>query len=231
MHDSTRLEAQNLGKRFGARILFRDLSFAVRGGESLAVTGANGAGKSTLLRILAGVLTATSGEVLLFEHGDTVQRERHPLRIGLVAPYLNAYDAFSPRENLHFIGRARRLSNSADRIVTTLRDVGLSERMDDPVATFSSGMKQRVKFAVALLPHPAVLLLDEPRVNLDRAGLEMVGRLTERHLTTGGIVVVATNDFEEARRYDRILQIEDFRRNDYQTDSSRGSRSGPRLHG
>lgn len=206
-----RLEARNLGKRFGPRILFRNLDFSVEGGESLAVIGANGAGKSTLLRILAGVLSASKGEVVLHEHRRIVQREMHPLRVGLVAPYLNAYDGFSPRENLRFIGRARRLPNISGRITSTLHEVGLSDRMDDPVSTFSSGMKQRVKFAAALLPSPAVLLLDEPGVNLDSEGLQMVVRLTRRQLAMTGIVIVATNDITEAERYDRILQIEDYR--------------------
>ncbi len=211
MRSLPRLQAKNLGKRFATRILFRDLEFSVEGGRSLAVTGANGTGKSTLLRILAGVLSASKGEVLLFEGERVVPRERHPLRVGLVAPYLNAYDGFSPRENLQFIGRVRRLANAAERIASTLEAVGLSERMNDPVSTFSSGMKQRVKFAAALLPEPAVLLLDEPRVNLDAAGLDMVVRLIERQRAAGGVVIVATNDPEEAEQHGRVLRIEDFR--------------------
>jgi heme exporter protein A len=89
--------------------------------------------------------------------------------------------------------------------------VGLSDRMDDPVATFSSGMKQRVKFAAALLARPAVLLLDEPRVNLDAAGLDMVDHLIDLQQQNGCIVIVATNDPHETERHNQIIRIEDFR--------------------
>jgi len=184
---------------------------SLKGGESLAVTGANGAGKSTLLRILGGVLSPSNGEVRLYIDERPVSLESHPLHVGLVAPYLNVYDGFSPRENLRFIGRARRLANTSDRIVGTLNMVGLSERMDDPVATFSSGMKQRVKFAAALLSQPAVLLLDEPRVNLDAAGLAMVEHLIDLQQQNGCIVIVATNDPRETERHNQIIRIEDFR--------------------
>lgn len=210
MTEPSRLETNSLSKRFGSRLLFRQLSISLRGGESLAVTGANGAGKSTLLRILAGVLSPSKGNVRLYIDERPVAREKHPLHVGLVAPYLNVYDGFSPRENLRFIGRARRLEVTVDRIAGTLEMVGLSERMDDPVSTFSSGMKQRVKFAAALLSRPAVLLLDEPRVNLDAAGLAMVERLIDLQQQEGGILVVATNDPHETERHDHVVRIEDF---------------------
>lgn len=205
------LEARDVAKRFGRRLLFRDLSFSVGTGRSLAVTGANGSGKSTLLRILAGVLTPTKGDVTLRLNGTDVPAEEHPLRVGLVAPYLNVYDGFSPRENLRFIAQARRLDRAAKRIEGMLEMVALAERADDLVSTFSSGMKQRVKFAAALLADPPVLLLDEPGVNLDAAGLDMVSEVVDRQVGRGGVVVVATNDDREAARHGRTLCVEDYR--------------------
>lgn len=211
MTSTLRLQAENLGKRFGRRLLFRRLELTLNGGESLAVTGANGAGKSTLLQILARLLSPTTGDVRLYENERPVIPEQHPLRVGLVAPYLNVYDGFTPRENLMFIGRARSLSDISARIEGVLETVGLSDRMDDHVSTFSSGMKQRVKFAAALLAKPSLLLLDEPRVNLDADGLAMVARLVRSHQENGGIVVVATNDSHEAERHSAIIRIENFR--------------------
>ncbi|MEX0746490.1 MAG: ABC transporter ATP-binding protein, partial [Rhodothermales bacterium] len=162
-----RLIANHISKRFGRRLLFREMSLSLVDGEALAITGANGSGKSTLLQILAGVLTPTSGSVELSIRDREVTRERHPLHVGLVAPYLNVYDGFSPRENLSFIAKARRLANAGPRIAGALEFVSLTDRADDLVGTFSSGTKQRVKFAAAILAEPEVLLLDEPRVNLD----------------------------------------------------------------
>lgn len=124
---------------------------------------------------------------------------------------MNVYDGFSPRENLRFIARARRLADPEAHMEEMLEMVELTDRADDLVSTFSSGMKQRVKFAVAMLAAPPVLLLDEPRVNLDAAGLEMVVRVIARQQEKGGILVVATNDPEEAMRHNRRLRIEDHR--------------------
>jgi len=205
------LTADAVGHRYGSLLLFRRLSFELRGGESLAVTGANGAGKSTLLRILAGVLAPKAGTVTLTVDGAAVPSERHPTRVGLVAPALGLYDGLTARENLAFLGRVRRLTDAGRRIETELARVGLADRADDPVSTFSSGMRQRVKYAAALLAAPPLLLLDEPAANLDAAGREMVETVVADQQTGGGMVVVATNRADEAARHDRTLRIEDHR--------------------
>lgn len=204
------LEARHLSRRFGRRVLFRELSYRLSGGRSLAVTGANGSGKSTLLRILAGVLRPSRGEVALWVHGQRVPPEVRPLQTGLVAPYLNVYDGFTARENLAFVARARRLPGATRRIEHALEQVGLLDRADDFVATYSSGMKQRVKFALALLTEPPLLLLDEPSSNLDQAGLAMVDRVVAHQRAAERLLVVATNAAEEAARCDEILRLEDF---------------------
>ena len=207
----TRLIADHLGKRFGARVLFRRCFFSLEGGQGLAVTGANGSGKSTLLRILAGVLAPSAGGVQLYAGKQEVPPEERSRYAGLVAPYLNVYDDFSARENLAFLARARRLSEAGRRIEAVLEQVALTARADDRVRTFSSGMKQRVKYAAALLAEPPLLLLDEPTSNLDAAGLAMVERVIAYQLTQGRLLVVATNRPEEAARFDQVIRIEDLR--------------------
>lgn len=194
--------------RFGARVLFRDVSFELVGGESLAVTGPNGSGKSTLLRILAGVLRPARGRVRLRYGERAVRDEERPLCTGMVAPYLNVYDGFSARENLAFIARARRLEEGASRIEAMLELVGLRDRADELVQTYSSGMRQRVKVAAALLARPPVLLLDEPTTNLDAAGVQMVSEVAARHTRDGGVLVVATNVAEEAAACDRTIRVD-----------------------
>ncbi len=206
-----RLVADNLGKRFGRRVLFRKLSFDLEGGQTLAVTGANGSGKSTLLKILAGVLRPTKGTVALHRNGRVLSGEEHPLRTGLVAPYLNVYDGFSARENLAFLAQARHLSNAAECIEAVLEQVDLAARADDLVATYSSGMKQRVKYAAALLAEPSLLLLDEPTANLDDAGLAMVERIVAYQREAGRLLIIATNVSTEAEKCDEVLCVEDFR--------------------
>ncbi len=205
------LDVCDLARRFGKRLLFRDLSFSLSGGERIAVTGANGAGKSTLLRILAGLLPPSEGTVSLRVRGSGLSKEAHPLHAGLVAPYVNVYAGLSSRENLRFIARARRLKDEDERIEGALASVGLTHRMHDRVSTLSSGMAQRVKLAAALLADPPLLLLDEPNEHLDEEGRRIIAEVVQNSLRRGAIVVAATNDAREAEQYARTLCVEEYR--------------------
>lgn len=207
MLPAPRLSADGLAKRFGRRVLFRDLGFEVGPGEALAVTGPNGSGKSTLLQIVAGVQRPTAGAVRLSLDGTEVPAEVRPLRVGLAAPYLQVYEAFAARENLAFLARARRLPNAAARIEDVLARVGLDGRGDDPVRTYSSGMKQRVRLAAALLAQPALLLLDEPTSNLDAPGRAVVEEVVAAQRAAGGAVLIATNVEHEAGLCEREVRL------------------------
>lgn len=204
---SCTLNALHVGHRFGPRVLFREVSLSLESGQSLAVTGANGSGKSTLLRILAGLLTPSRGRVVLRVRGSggaadselmEVDRVHQPLHCGFVAPQMSVYAGLTAMENLAFIGRARRLAGGPERAAALLRRVGLEDRANDTVATFSSGMIQRMKLACAMLTEPDLLLLDEPSVTLDAAGHALVQRAIEDQLGRGGMVVLATNVPAEA---------------------------------
>lgn len=205
------LTAENVGHYFGRLLLFQELSVTLRAGETLAVTGANGAGKSTLLRILAGLLTPRRGTVTLTVEGEAVSNEDRPLWAGLVAPAVGVYDELTARETLRFLARARGMASSTSRIDEVLDRVGLADRANDRVGTYSSGMRQRVKYAAALLDTPPLLLLDEPAANLDAAGREMVASITESCRGQGRLLVVATNRPDVAGRHDRQLRIENHR--------------------
>ena len=207
MSPAPHLFAESLAKRFGRRVLFRDLSFDLGPGDGLAVRGANGAGKSTLLQIVAGVQAPTAGAVRLRLGEGEVEAGERPLRVGFVAPYLNLYDAFSARENLTFLAHARRLPDAAVRIAAVLDRIGLGGRGGDLVRTYSSGMRQRLRLAAALLPAPRVLLLDEPTSNLDAPGRAVVEAVAAEHRAGGGILVVATNVEHEAALCDSAVEI------------------------
>jgi heme exporter protein A len=226
------LAGKNLKKLFNWRVIFRDVSFEVGAGQTMLVTGRNGSGKSTLVKIISGVLTPTSGTVELHAEEtpgersadppadpsgrgprkDSAERwgrgageERQQL-IGLVSPYLQMYDEFSARENIQLALAIRGRPPENAWVDELLQRVGLFERRDDPVRTYSSGMKQRVKYAFALSHRPPVLLLDEPMANLDAEGAAMVRTVMARQ-RQGGILVVATNDLSDIDHYDLRVDL------------------------
>jgi len=190
--------------RYGHRRLFENLSFAVQVGEPLAILGANGSGKSTLLRILSGVLEPIAGEARLENASSMAAGIELTPQVGFVAPALQMYDAFTARENLDFLAQARRLSDRLSATAHVLERVGLARRADEPVATYSTGMRQRLRLAGALLHDPPVLLLDEPGATLDGPGRALVAEIFE---LTDRILVVATNDPAEAERCPRRVTL------------------------
>ncbi len=204
------LTARGVGKRFGRMVVFRRLDLTAFGGRSLAITGENGSGKSTLIRILAGVMRPSRGTVELQIGGEAVSQEERPFRVGLVAPYLDVYEGFSPAENLRFIARARSMEAAEERIEEVLARVDLTKRANDRVSTFSSGLRQRVRIAVALVSNPPVLLLDEPTSNLDDRGKSSVKKILSDCVSEGRIVVVATNEASEAEACDDRVSVMDF---------------------
>ncbi len=193
------LIVQDLGKHFNRRSIFRGLTFSLALGDSLAITGKNGSGKSTLSRILAGVLSPSSGFVQYSSEGSAIQEERMKDAVGFVSPYLNLYDEFTATENLFLLSMIRTNQNSLEtRVDDVLRRVGLWERRNDQVGIYSSGMKQRLKYAFALLHTPPMLILDEPTSNLDNDGVKLVKDIVRAQKKIG-ILVIATNDSREVR--------------------------------
>ncbi|MBM2839670.1 MAG: ABC-type multidrug transport system ATPase component, partial [Bacteroidetes bacterium] len=155
------LTGHQLKKVFNRRVIFEDISFSLQARETLLISGPNGSGKSTLVKIISGVLTPTSGEV----KSTTDGKKSVPMLcsvIGFVSPYLQMYEEFSACENLEFALAVRGMTSLRPGIRPLLESLQLQGRLDDPVRTFSSGMKQRVKYAFALIHQPPILILDEP---------------------------------------------------------------------
>lgn len=176
--------------------VFRAIDFDYCG-DCLAVTGRNGSGKSTLLRIIAGLLTPTSGRVQVSVDGARVDRSGLRSIVGLLAPDVRLYSELSARENLRFILRARGYGQSEEAIDSILDVVQLSDRGNDLLSELSSGLRQRANLAAALICRPRLLLMDEPFSNLDDDGKSVVRKVVEAQRTQG-MVVIATNDENEA---------------------------------
>jgi len=202
------LVADDLGHAFGARVLFRRVAFTLGPGQTLAVAGRNGAGKSTLATVLAGLRQPRKGSALLRLGEAAVEASALPFHAALVAPYLGVYDALTPHEHLAFLASVRAGGRAlSGRIAPILDAVGLGARMHDPVGTFSSGMRQRVRYACALLAAPPLLVLDEPTATLDADGAALVGAVRGWQRQRGGLLVVATNDPHEATWGDQTVHV------------------------
>jgi heme exporter protein A len=190
-HSNISLHAKDLSKTFNRRPIFKNISFELRSGDSVAITGRNGSGKSTLIKIIANVLNASSGTFDIKDHGTDVLKDNFYRYIGFVSPYLNLYDEFTGRENLVIMSKIR--GASPDNIDSVLERVGLFERRNDLLRIYSSGMKQRLKLAFAVLHSPHILLLDEPTSNLDKDGISVVTDIANEQKKSG-ILIIATND-------------------------------------
>jgi heme exporter protein A len=202
------IELRGLSRYFGERTALLDLTLTVPVGATLAVLGRNGAGKSTLLRILASLLRPHSGEIMVF--GEPLPRRAFIVRarIGLLAHEPLLYRELSARENLRYHARLHRLPDA--RVEEVLAGVQMQRRAQEPVRLLSRGMVQRVAVARAVLHDPALLLLDEPRANLDPAAAELVEPLIGR--LAGRTRVLTSHDPRAAlAEADLVLALKDGR--------------------
>jgi heme exporter protein A len=199
------LVAQRVKKVFNRRLVFQEVSFALSPKMVMLITGRNGSGKSTLAKIICNVLTPSAGKIVVTRSGNPV-KDAHRALVGFMAPYLHMYEEFTPRENLRFALRARGMNADEDRIMVLLEKMNLGQRRNDPVREFSSGMKQRVKYAFALIHKPEILILDEPMANLDAEGEAIVREVMAEH-ATHGILIIATNDRRDIDRCDMEIDL------------------------
>jgi heme exporter protein A len=175
---SPAIELRGLTRRFGERTALRDVTVSVPTGTTLAVLGRNGAGKTTLLRILATLLRPHAGEVSLL--GEPLPGRAFAARacLGYLGHEPLLYRDLSGRQNLEYHARLHRVA--AQRVEELLDAVDMRGRADDPVATLSRGMVQRLAICRAVLHAPELVLLDEPRGNLDPAAGALVEPLIGR---------------------------------------------------
>ena len=200
----TKLLIDRLAKSYPGRPVFGDINSEVGSGKALIVTGPNGSGKSTLLRIVCGFVRPTGGKVVLSRDGKELTRLEIRPHTGLVSPDLVLYDELTAFENLSFFAGVAGLKFSIDELENRLQTVGLAKRGNDRVGSYSSGMKQRLKYCLALLRNPEMLLLDEPTSNLDDNGKALVDEIIKSFT---GILVIATNEKSELEYGDQIIRL------------------------
>ena len=184
------VELIEVTRRYGERVALAEISVSVAEGQTLAVLGPNGAGKTTLLRMLATLLRPHSGELAVLGHRLPDEAWAVRGRIGLLGHEPLLYRELTARENLLFHAALHGVHR--DRVGELLEAVAMERRADEPVRTLSRGMVQRVAVCRALLHDPELLLLDEPRANLDPAATELVEPLIGR--SSGRTRVIVSHD-------------------------------------
>ena len=204
------LTLTNVRKAFGATVAVDGLSLAVRRGEVLGLLGPNGAGKSTSVSLSVGLLTPDSGEVRIEGLGNPADPAVRA-RIGVAPQSLALYDLLTAEENLRFFGEVYGLSGAqlATRVGWCLDFVGLTDRKNDRVGTYSGGMKRRINLATALVHNPDLLLLDEPTVGVDPQSRNRIFESIEALHREGRTIIYTTHYMEEAERLCNRIAIVD----------------------
>jgi heme exporter protein A len=188
------IELDNLERHYGERVALAGVTVSVAPGSTLAVLGGNGAGKTTLLRVLAGLLRPHGGSARVLGAALPDERWRLPAQVGYVGHEPLLYRELSGRENLRYHADLHGVPHS--RLDALLDQLQISDRADEPVRDLSKGLVQRFAIARAVLHDPPLLLLDEPRANLDPAATDLVAPVIGR--SSGRTRVLVSHDVEGA---------------------------------
>src|SRR6478609_11351986 len=184
-------------KRFGNVTALDGAALSLREGELLALLGPNGAGKTTLIRAISGRVQLDGGEVRLF--GKVLSGRKTPPELGIVPQELAIYPSLTARENLAAFGRLQGLSKRdvAAQVAWALKATALEDRADEPIKSFSGGMKRRLNIACGVVHRPRVVLLDEPTVGVDPQSRERIYDVLDDLRATGVSLLLTTHHLEE----------------------------------
>ena len=181
----------------------RNVTLSIAAGECVAIAGRNGSGKTTLLRVAAQLVRPGRGSVTLTGAADDKPR------VGFVAHATMVYDELTAAENLLFFAKLQGVAEARSRVTELLAEVGLRERQDSLVRTFSRGMRQRVAIARALLARPSLLLFDEPGTGLDAESGEWLTGQVRRLRDSGCTILMSLHgESEMARLATRAVRLD-----------------------
>lgn len=185
---SSIVEVRNIRKVFKDVVAVDDISFTVEKGDVFGFLGPNGAGKSTTIRMITSLISPTSGDISIFGHSLVKEREKALRSVGAIIEKPDFYLYLTAYKNLEIVARMYGVDATSKKISELLEMVGLAERAQSKVKTFSYGMKQRLGIACALIHNPELVILDEPTNGLDPQGVkevrEIILRLSEEFKKT-----------------------------------------------
>jgi ABC-type multidrug transport system ATPase subunit len=204
-----RISLEHIGRRFNREWIFRDVNYEFIIGNTYAILGANGAGKSTLLQLISGSLTSSEGHINYFQGDLPIDQDQIFIHQSMAAPYLELIEEFTLSELIDFHFRFKKYREGFDkRSLMELLDLKNSEFK--AIKYFSSGMKQRVKLALAFCSDTKLLLLDEPSSNLDQQGLDWYLNLASSQCSDR-LVIICSNQEQEYGFCQYRINLQDYK--------------------
>ncbi len=203
------LQCDNVCKTFGVLEVLKGLNFRVRRGERIALLGPNGAGKTTLVRAICGRVSLSQGKVEIFN--QPAGSEFASRMLGVVPQEIALYGDLTAKENLEIFAKLHGLGQREGRrrVVEVLDWIGLRDRADQLVKSFSGGMKRRVNLACGILHKPPLILLDEPTVGVDPQSRQRIFEMLDELNQQGAAIVLTTHHLEEAEKQSERIVIMD----------------------
>ncbi len=203
------LQVQKASKRFHREWIFKNLDLELSAGDTLAITGSNGSGKSTLLKCLSGAIPLTKGNIEYQGETGRLAEEYWFQSLAIATPYLELPEEFTLNEAIAFHFQFKRpLNQLSNQDILTI--LGLEKHQSKSISQFSSGMKQRVKLALAIFSEVPLLFLDEPTTNLDKQGVSWYLELLERY-AQDRILVICSNEPREYESCEKKINLEDYK--------------------
>lgn len=200
----------DVGRRYNREWIFKHITYEFESGQSYAILGPNGSGKSTLLKVLSGSLAPSAGNIYFEMNDKAVDVEGIFQSLSLATPYVELIEEFTLREQIQFHFKFKNyLSGYSEAEVVQL--LGLEKAIDKELKYFSSGMKQRVKLALACCSDSTLVLLDEPTSNLDTAGEGWYLELVDKTKRANRLFIICSNQEKEYTFCDHSLSISDYK--------------------
>ena len=205
-----KITLNNIGRRFNRDWIFRNIDYTFNPAESYAILGPNGSGKSTLLQVLNGSLTPSAGTIQYSLGDQTIEAEAIFKQLALAAPYLELIEEFTLDEMIDFHFKFKTYRQGLDKrgVIDLLNLEGGKNKM---IKYFSSGMKQRLKLALAFCSDTHMLMLDEPTSNLDTQGVEWYLNLVER-FAAGRLTIICSNQLQDYSFCKHQLSVSDYKK-------------------
>ena len=203
------INLHQIGKKFNREWVFRNINYEIPASSRIAVLGSNGSGKSTLLQVISGILTPSHGNTEYLVNNSSVPIEEVFQHFSIASPYLELIEEMTLIEmvDYHFSFKKRLNNLSNTQIISML---GLESSTHKEIRHFSSGMKQRLKLALAILSDVACILLDEPCSNLDKQGIAWYQDLLKNH-TQQRTLIICSNQEYEYEICDKFISIMDYK--------------------